>query len=479
MYSAPDLIIDNAPRRGRGKSGVPIINPATEEALGTISFANGEDVADAIVSAQKGFEAWRKVSSWERSNILLRIAGLIRERKSEIARLITLEVGKPLLEAELETQSGVEHFEWAAAAARQLHGNSISVRAPDGRGQSTYEPVGIALALTAWNFPINLSTRKVCMALAAGCACILRPSSEAPASVAAMVQCCVDAGLPEGVVTLLFGTPDEVIAPLMAEPSIRKVSFTGSTPVGQLLIRQGAETIKRMTMELGGHAPVIVLEDADVEEAAKIAGTAKFRNAGQVCTSPSRFYVHESVAEQFSKTMLEVAKNLKIGDGLDPSVTMGPMATERQRNHAEALVADARDHGGNIAYGGGRPTGFNKGYYFEPTVITDLDPSSKILTEEPFAPLAPIISFSKVEDALTAANSHEAGLAGYLFTRSLKNANLFSEELQVGVLGVNTCAVAMPEAPFGGIKQSGYGREGGVTAIYDYLNIKFTHTRLI
>lgn len=224
MYSAPDLIIDNAPRRGRGKSGVPIINPATEEALGTISFANGEDVADAIVSAQKGFEAWRKVSSWERSNTLLRIAGLIRERKAEIARLISLEVGKPLLEAELETQSGVEHFEWAAAAARQLHGNSINVRAPDGRGQATYEPVGIALALTAWNFPINLSTRKVCMALAAGCACILRPSSEAPASVAAMVQCCIDAGLPEGAITLLFGTPKGASGIATAQV------FTPSTP---------------------------------------------------------------------------------------------------------------------------------------------------------------------------------------------------------------------------------------------------------
>lgn len=478
MYEAPALIIDNAPRVGRGASS-PVINPATEEVLGEIRLANEADVADALASAERGFAAWRKVGPWARSDILRKIGALIRERTPQIAELLTLEVGKPITEAELETLSGAEHFEWAADACRQLHGFSVSSRGPGGRGHVNYEPVGISLALTAWNFPINLSTRKMCMALAAGCSVIVRPAPESPGSVAAMVQCCIDAGLPPGAVTLLFGTPEEVIAPLMAAPQVRKVSFTGSTRVGKLLIGQSAQTVKRLTMELGGHAPVIVMDDADVAQAAEAAALAKFRNAGQVCTSPSRFYVHEKVASDFIAGVTGVAKRLKLGNGLDRSVTLGPLATERQRDRTEALVADARERGAKVVTGGSRPNGINTGWFYEPTVLTDLDPASEILREEPFAPVAPIMTFSDLDEGLSRANGLEAGLAAYVFTRSHSAANLVSERLEAGVVGVNTCAVAMPEGPFGGVKQSGYGREGGITAIYDYLNTKFVHTRLL
>lgn len=478
MYDAPLLSIGGASRKGRGGS-YTVIDPATEEALGTIAFASAADVADALVAAQQGFEAWRKVGPWARSDVLRRIGALIRERKSAIAELLTREVGKPIGEAELEVLSGAEHFEWAADLCRQVHGFSTSSRAPGGRGQVSYEPVGIALALTAWNFPINLSTRKLCLALAAGCSVIVRPAEESPASVAAMVQCCIDAGLPAGAVTLLFGTPDEVIAPLMAAPQVRMVSFTGSTRVGKLLIAQSAATVKRLAMELGGHAPVIVMDDADVAQAAETAALAKFRNAGQVCTSPSRFYVHERVAESFIDGVVGVAKRLKLGNGLDRSTTMGPLATSRQRDRTEALVEDARSRGAKVRAGGARPNGINTGWFYEPTVLTDLDSESRILHEEPFSPVAPIMTFADTDDVLARANALEAGLAAYVFTRSLSSANIIGERLEAGVVGVNTCAVAMPEGPFGGIKQSGYGREGGLTAIYDYLNTKFTHTRLL
>jgi succinate-semialdehyde dehydrogenase/glutarate-semialdehyde dehydrogenase len=478
-YETPALMIDNLWRKGRGRAGVPVVNPATEEVLGEIAFASGDDVADALASAERGFAEWRKVGPWARSDMLRGIAALIRERTPEIARLLTLEVGKPIGESELEVISAAEHFEWAADQARQLSGASVSSRAPGGRGRISHEPVGVVLALTAWNFPINLPARKICMALAAGCSVILRPAEEAPACVAALIRCCVDAGLPEGAVTLLFGTPEEVIAPLMAAPAVRKVSFTGSTRVGKILVRQSADTVKRLTMELGGHAPVLVLEDADVAQAAETAALAKFRNAGQVCVAPSRFYVHERLADEFTDGFVRVAKRLKLGNGLDRSVTMGPMATIRQRDRAEALVADARQRGAVILCGGGRPAGINAGYFFEPTVMTNLHPDSEILHEEPFAPVAPIMTFSDTEEAIGHANALEAGLASYVFTRSLSSATLVSERIEAGMVGINTCGVAIPEGPFGGVKQSGYGREGGPTAIHDYLNIKFTHTRLL
>jgi succinate-semialdehyde dehydrogenase/glutarate-semialdehyde dehydrogenase len=478
MYTAPALLIDNALRIGSGPN-LAVIDPGSEEVLAEIRMAGPNDVADALASAERGFAAWCEIGPWSRSDMLRRIGALMRERVAEIAELISLEVGKPIVEAELETISGAEHFEWAADLCRQLHGFSTSSRAPGGRGHVVYEPIGIALALTAWNFPINLSSRKVSMALAAGCSVIVRPAEEAPASVGAMLRCCVDAGVPPGAVTLLLGPPDTVVEPLMAAPQVRKVSFTGSTRVGKLLIAQSADTVKRLTLELGGHAPVIVMDDADVIRAAELAAAAKFRNAGQVCTSPSRFYVHEKVAADFVSGVAGVARRLRLGHGLDRSVTMGPLATSQQRDRTERLVDDARARGAMVVAGGRRPTSPNAGYFFEPTVLTDLDPDSEILCEEPFAPVAPIMPFTDLDECLGRANGLEAGLAAYVFTRSDATASRVSERLQAGVVGVNTCGVAMPEGPFGGIKQSGYGREGGFTAIYDYLNTKFIHRQLL
>ncbi len=478
MYHTPHLFIDGQTRPGAGARTMTIINPATEDVLGEVAEASAEDVAAALASAEAGFAKWRAEAAWKRSDVIRRIGGLMRERSAEIARLVTLEVGKPLAEAETEVVSSADHFDWAADEARRVYGYAIGSRTPENRLTVDYEPVGVALALTAWNFPINLAARKICMALAAGCSVIVRPAEEAPACIAALVQCCADAGVPAGVVNLLFGSPEQVIAPLMAAPSVRKVSFTGSTRVGKLLIRQSADTVKRLTLELGGHAPVLVLDDAAVDFAAKTGAFAKFRNAGQVCTSPSRFYVHESLAERFAEKMAQEARALRVGDGMAPDVTMGPLATGRQRDRAERLVEDARRRGARVLCGGARPAHLDRGFFYEPTVLANVPASAEMLAEEPFAPIAPIVPVADVDEAIAKANALEMGLAAYVFTQSLRAANLVSEALQAGVVGVNTCAVALPEAPFGGVKQSGFGREGGASAIYDYLSAKFVHTRL-
>jgi succinate-semialdehyde dehydrogenase/glutarate-semialdehyde dehydrogenase len=290
-----------------------------------------------------------------------------------------------------------------------------------------------------------------------------------------LVKCCIDAGLPAGSVNLLFGSPQAIVEPLMANPVVRQVSFTGSTRVGQILIRQSAETVKRLTMELGGHAPFIVLQDADIEKAASTAVIARMRNAGQVCTAPSRFFVQESIAAAFTKRMTELARALKVGYGMDDSTQMGPLATDRQRERAEQLVADARDKGAKVITGGGRHKGMNGGYYFEPTLLTDLAPNSRVLAEEPFTPIAAIVPVASAQDAVNQANSVEFGLAAYVYGAPGAALDLVTEGLEAGVIGVNNAAVAIPEMPFGGVKASGYGREGGSEGVHDYLNAKFVH----
>jgi succinate-semialdehyde dehydrogenase/glutarate-semialdehyde dehydrogenase len=313
------------------------------------------------------------------------------------------------------------------------------------------------------------------MALAAGCSVIVRPAEEGPACVTALVRCCHDAGLPPGAVNLLFGSPEAVVVPLMANPVVRQVSFTGSTRVGQLLVQQSAQTVKRLTMELGGHAPFIVLEDADIDKAAAAAVTARMRCAGQVCSAPSRFFVAESVSSAFTGKMATLARALKVGNGMEDGVQMGPLATGRQLQRAQRLVADARSKGAKLVCGGGRPGGLNHGYFFEPTILTDVARDATIMHEEPFTPIAAIVPVASAEEAVTRANEVEFGLAAYVFSRSGNAIDQVTAELQAGVIGVNTVAVALPEAPFGGVKQSGYGREGGVEGIHDFLNAKFVH----
>lgn len=477
MYMIPQQFIEGESRVAQAgtEESFPVLNPATEEVLAHVAPAGAAEVRAALEAAQRGFALWRERSPWDRSNVLRRVAQLMREREEQLAMLLTLEVGKTLAEARAEVAVSADHFDWCADEARRVYGYICDGRAPSSRLEVTHEPVGIVLALTAWNFPINLAARKLAMALAAGCAVIIRPAEEAPASVEALVRCCHDAGVSPGAVNMLIGTAEMIVPPLMAEPSIRKVSFTGSTRVGKLLMRQCADTVKRMTMELGGHAPFIVLHDADIEAAAKVAVQAKFRNAGQVCTSPSRFYVDASVVSDFERAVTARTQAIKVGDGRQLGIDMGPLATARQRAHCERLVADALSKGARLLCGGHRPNALNRGYFFEPTVLGSVPRDAAILFEEPFAPVLAICEVNGVDDAIAQANALEAGLSSYLFTRSAEYIALVSKRIEAGLLGINTAAVAMPEGPFGGVKQSGFGREGGEIGVREYLNTKFVH----
>jgi succinate-semialdehyde dehydrogenase/glutarate-semialdehyde dehydrogenase len=477
MYKAPVHFIDGVEIAAAEGQVIPIVNPATEERLGEVVAAGSVLVAAALRAAERGLQRWRATSPWERSRMLREIGRLMREREEELALLLTLEVGKPLAEARAEVAVSAEHFDWCADEARRIYGLSFEGRSEGSRFEVRHEPVGVVLALTAWNFPINLASRKLAMALAAGCAVILRPAEEAPGCIAALVRCCHDAGVPAGAVNLLIGPPEAIVTPLMAAPSVRKISFTGSTRVGQLLIRQSADTVKRLTMELGGHAPFIVLDDADVGEAAAVAVQTKFRNAGQVCTSPSRFFVARPVLEAFEYAVTQRTLKLKVGDGRSPGVNMGPLATERQRARSERLVADALAKGARLLCGGRRPSGLECGYFYEPTVLADVSHTADILHEEPFAPVMAIVPVADADEAVARANATEAGLASYLFTRSAERADRVSNALEAGLVGINAAAVALPEGPFGGIKQSGFGREGGEIGVREYLNTKFVHRR--
>jgi succinate-semialdehyde dehydrogenase/glutarate-semialdehyde dehydrogenase len=474
MYKA-NLYINGVEIDKTASGRIEVINPATEEVLGSAPSAGPHEVSAAVEAAQRGFEVWKRTTPYERSLILRKIGGLIRERTEELVTLVTLEIGKTKAESRIEVTACAEYFEWAAEEARRLGGYFRSGRAPDTRHEVSHEPVGIVLALAAWNYPVILASRKLAMALAAGCSVIVRPAEEGPACVAALIRCCHDAGIPPGVVNLLFGSPEAVVEPLMANPAIRQVSFTGSTRVGQLLVQQSAQTVKRLTMELGGHAPFIVLEDADIGKAAAAAVTARLRCAGQVCSAPGRFFVQASVSGAFTDQMVKLSRAVKVGNGMEDGVQMGPLATGRQLQRTQRLVADARAKGAKLACGGGRPGGLNHGYFFEPTILTDLSPDAAVLHEEPFSPIAAVVPVGSAEEAITRANEVEFGLAAYVFGKSGNALDMVAAELQAGVIGVNTVAVATPEAPFGGVKQSGYGREGGIEGIHDFLNAKFVH----
>lgn len=474
MYSA-NLYINGAEIRDTAAPRFDVINPSTEEVLGSAPSAGPAEVSAAVDAAKHGLEVWRRTTPWDRSAVLRRIGALIRERTEELVTLVTLEVGKTRLESRIEVTASAEYFEWAAEEARRLGGYFRSGRVPDSRLEVGHEPVGVVLALAAWNYPLILASRKLAAALAAGCSVILRPAEEAPSCVAALIRCLHDAGLPPGAVNLLLGSPEAVIEPLMANPVVRKVTFTGSTRVGQILIRQSAQTVKRLTMELGGHAPFIVLEDADIDKAAAAAVTARMRCAGQVCTAPSRFFVHQAVAEKFTERMAVLARALKVGDGMHEGVQMGPLATARQLERAQRLVADARSGGARVVCGGRRPAGLDHGYFFEPTVLSEVASDAQIMHEEPFTPIAAVVSVASAQEAVTRANEPEFALAAYVYGRSTDATDRVAQELSAGVVGVNCVAVAMPEAPFGGVKQSGYGREGGIEGINDFLNAKFVH----
>ncbi len=449
-----------------------VINPSDEEVIGQAAQATAADVAEAIDGAAAGLADWRAISPWDRSNVLRKIADLLRQRTTTIAEQISLEIGKPVAQAKGEVAGSAEQFDWFADETRRLYGQIIESRLPNSRHYVHYEPIGIAAAFTPWNFPVALAARKIAPALAAGCAVICRGAQEAPGAAMLLVECCADAGVPAGAISLLNGEPEPITDAIMADPRVRKISFTGSVRVGKILAAAAAQTLKRVTMELGGHAPVIVLEDVDVDAVARLSAASKFRNGGQVCISPSRFFVMESIAERYAQVFAEATQSIRLGVGLEAGVDMGPLATAARRDAVSALVEDALACGSQLLAGGGRPSDFNRGYFYSPTVLNNVPSSARVMSEEPFGPIAPISPVASLEEALEKANAVEFGLNGYAFTNSLRDANAIVEGLQTGMVTINSYAPAMTEVPFGGIKASGYGREGGDLGIREYLESK-------
>ena len=447
-----------------------VINPATGKAIGKVAHAGIADLDRALAAAQQGFEAWRRIPAHERAATMRRAAALVRERAGEIAPLLTQEQGKPLAEARGETLAAADIIEWFADEGRRVYGRIVPSRNLAAQQLVLKEPVGPVAAFTPWNFPINQVVRKLGAALAAGCSFLVKAPEETPASPAALLQAFVDAGVPAGTVGLVFGDPAEISGYLIPHPVIRKVTFTGSTPVGKQLAALAGAHMKRVTMELGGHAPVIVAEDADVALAVKAAGAAKFRNAGQVCISPTRFLVHHSLREAFTQALVKHAQGLKLGDGMAEGTTLGPLANVRRLGAMAKVVEDALKHGATLATGGERVGG--SGNFYAPTVLADVSLDSDVFNNEPFGPVAAVRGFDTLEEAIAESNRLPYGLAGYAFTRSIKNAHLLAQRMEVGMLWINQPAAPTPEMPFGGVKDSGYGSEGGPEAVEAYLNTK-------
>ncbi|MBN8605535.1 MAG: NAD-dependent succinate-semialdehyde dehydrogenase [Caulobacterales bacterium] len=468
----PDLhmIIDGEHVGLGSRQSESVLNPATGEALARLPHASAEDLERAIGAARRAFETWRTTAPIERGRILRRGAALMRERVEAMARIMSLEQGKPIAEARAELLYGADVIDWYAEEGRRAYGRIVPAASANIRQMVIREPVGVAAAFTPWNFPALTPCRKIGGALAAGCALVLKAAEETPGTAIEIVRALHDAGLPNGVLNLVFGKPAQVSAHLLASPLVKKISFTGSTPVGKALMKQAAEGLKRTTMELGGHAPVLVFADADVERAAALLAAAKFRNAGQVCISPSRFYVQEQAFSRFADTFTAAAKALRVGAGVEEGVTMGPLANERRLAAMERLVADAIARGGQLRTGGKRIG--NAGNFFEPTVITDAPDDSLIMTEEPFGPVAPIVRFKDTAEALARANSLPFGLAAFAFTRDNATAMEVGDGLKAGMVGINSMAISTPEAPFGGVGESGHGQEGGIEGLDAYLDVK-------
>ena len=478
MYKKFGQFIDGKWQQSSDKGTYEVINPANEEVLGLASKATPEDVNKALQSAKNGLEIWKKTPPWERSYILRRIADTMRKKIDILAKWMTLEVGKPFAEAKGEVIGAADIFEWNAEETKRIYGQTVESRFENTRVHIYYQPVGVVAALSPWNFPAVLSARKISTALAAGCSVIIKPDVITPGVVMEMVDICKECGVPAGVVNLLSGDPPSIAQQLIASDIIKKISVTGSSKVGKLILKQAANKVQRVTMELSGHSPFIVFDDADLKKATDMAITAKFRNNGQVCISPNRFYIHESKKDEFTNLFLEKTKKLKIGDGMDPNTQLGPLTTKKRLNEVEELVEKTKLEGAKVLLGGKRPSGFNKGFFYEPTIFDDVKDNFTIMKEEPFGPLVPMLSFKSFDEVIERANNHELGLSSYVCTNSMERANLASERLQTGTVGVNTPFIAIAEAPFGGIKQSGYGREGGSMAIKDYLNVKYTHMGL-
>jgi succinate-semialdehyde dehydrogenase/glutarate-semialdehyde dehydrogenase len=471
MYTDLKLFIDGKWLDGAGRKGEDVINPANGKVLGHLPHASRADLDEALAAAEKGFQVWKATSAYDRSKIMRKAADLVRERYDHISKVQTQEQGKAYVESRAEVMTSADIIDWYAEEGRRAYGRIVPGRVKGVRQLVVQEPVGIVAAFTPWNFPTLTPVRKIAGALAAGCSIIIKASEETPGGCIELVKCFADAGVPAGVLNLVFGVPAEISEYLIPHKSVKKVSFTGSVPVGKHLAQLAAKGMKRATMELGGHSPVVVFEDADPEKAADTIAAFKYRNSGQVCISPTRFYVHEKSYPKFLARFTEYAKGLKLGDGLEKGTTMGPLANARRLDAMDSFVADAKDRGGKVVTGGSREG--NQGFFFQPTIVTDVPDDSKIMTEEPFGPVAPIVTFKSFDEVVERANSLEFGLAAYAFTTSDKNAAAVGDALQSGMVGVNSVMISTPETPFGGVKESGYGSEGGIEGLHAYMNTKF------
>ncbi|MFL2898225.1 MAG: NAD-dependent succinate-semialdehyde dehydrogenase [Candidatus Pelagibacter sp.] len=475
MYKEFGQFINGKWQESSNKETYEVINPANEEVIGNASKASPEDVSKALQSAENGLNIWKNTPAWERSYIIRRIADRIREKKDVLAKWMALEVGKPLTEGLAEVNGSADIFEWNAEETKRIYGQTVESRFKDTRVHVYYQPIGVVAALSPWNFPLVLSSRKISTALAAGCSVIIKPDVITPGVIMELVDICRECGVPPGVVNLLSGDPPAIAQQLISSDIIKKISITGSSRVGKLILKQAADKVQRVTMELSGHSPFIVFDDADIQKATDIAISAKFRNNGQVCISPNRFYIQDTKKDEFINLFIEKTKKLKIGNGLDPETQLGPLTTKKRLNEVEELVETTKKEGAKVLLGGKRPSEFNKGFFYEPTVFDDVQDNFTIMKQEPFGPLVPMLSFKSFDEVVERANNHELGLCSYICTNSMEKAHKASELMETGTVAVNTGFVAIAEAPFGGIKQSGYGREGGSMAIKDYLNVKYTH----
>ena len=469
-YPSTQLLIDNEWRDAENGNRLDVVNPATGAVMAQVAHAGRPDLDRALAAAQRGFDKWRATPAYDRAQTMRRAAALVRERADSIAQLMTQEQGKPIAEARSEVLAGADIIEWFADEGMRVYGRIVPPRRVGMQQMVLKEPVGPVAAFTPWNFPINQIVRKLGAALATGCSILVKAPEETPASPAALLQTFVDAGVPPGTVGLVYGDPAEISSYLIPHPIIRKITFTGSTAVGKQLAALAGQHMKRVTMELGGHAPVIVAEDADIVAAVKAMAGAKFRNAGQVCISPTRFLVHNSVRQAFTEGMVHYAENLKVGNGLDSDTRMGPLANPRRLAAMAKLMQDAEKKGAALLVGGKRLG--DAGNFFAPTVLGGVSLDASVFNDEPFGPVAAIRGFDTLDEAIAEANRLPYGLASYAFTQSIKTAQALAERIEVGMLWINQGAATSAEMPFGGIKDSGYGSEGGPEALEAYLVTK-------
>lgn len=465
------LFINGSWRAGEGRDALPVLNPATGGVLTHLPVATSADLDEALAAAEQGFAAWRNTDVETRGAILRQAAALLRERADAIATALTIEQGKPLAEARGEVIGAASMFDFYAEEAKRAYGR-VLVRPTGQRALVIKQPVGPVAVFTPWNFPVYMLAKKLAPALAAGCSVIAKPAEECPASTSALMKCLADAGVPANVAQLVYGVPDTISRTLIASPVIRKISFTGSTAVGKHLMRLAADGVKRITMELGGHAPVVVFDDVDLEKTLDMLVAQKFRNAGQVCVSPTRFYVQDAIYDAFLKGFAERTARLKVGNGLDAGVQMGPLANPRRPAAIAGLVNDAAARGARVLAGG---EAYGDGFFFAPTLLADVPNEAEVMNTEPFGPVAVTRRFASFDEAVNEANRVPYGLAAFAFTNNLHIANRVGDALEAGMVGINSFAISVADAPFGGVKESGFGSEGGPEGLDAYMVVKAIH----